>query len=103
PVGAVPTLDQRLKGASRRSIVADGPACGCRHAGYAVERIVCRRLVRRGDNRPRSPVPSLDEGLKGDAVLKVRGVLVETDGPAVGRRHARHGLERVALYGAGVG
>ncbi len=94
----VPALDQGLRSEVVGVVVADGPALRRRHARHAIEVVVLRSAgVGRGDDGPRGPVPALDQGLIGAAVVVV------ADGPALRCRHARHGKEVVVLRGAGVG
>src|ERR1043166_7561854 len=101
PGGPVPALDQSLTEAGAGE--ADGPTLRRRHACHAKEIVVLRGAgVGRGDNGPGGPVPALDQGLIHAALNGVAGV-VPADGPAVGRRHARHGVEVVVLRGVGVG
>ena len=78
------------------SIVTDGPAIGSRSARHALEVVVRRAIVGRGDDQPPCPVPVLDEGLVGAHVGTV------TDGPAIRSRSARHALEDAeAIVGLG--
>ncbi len=79
-------------------VVADGPALRGRHARHATEVVVVRGAgIGRADDGPRGPLPALDQGLIGAAVV------VGADGPAIRCRHARHAIEVVGLRGAGVG
>src|SRR3989442_8236202 len=80
-------------------VVADGPAVRRRHTRHAIEVVVLEGAGAGGaDDGPRGPVPALDERLRKTAV--VNG---EADRPTLGRRHARHAKEVVALCSAGVG
>ncbi len=100
PSVPVPALDQGLIVAVSIDVVADGPAIGRRDASDAKEGVGLRSAgVGRGEDGPRVPVPSLYQGLKGGA-----GVGVDiADGPATGRRRARHAIKEVGLRSAGVG
>src|SRR5438552_19189770 len=80
-------------------VVADGPAVRGRYARHAIEEVVLEGAgAGRADDRPRGPVPALDQGLRKAAVVDG-----EADGPTLGRRHARHAKEVVPLRSAGVG